>query len=156
MTQALSLLLSPGGEGDLEDWTFRCFDFFAQPLADKLFDLLKSCHPMTPCQTSTARSTRRCSERWPNAWEEATPYQTRRSGPSIDRARTYRSLLGVQKRGQWRAHKSVVRYEKSARLAKSWECLDANFKAHAEWCEQKFGGILLGHVEASSFVATVT
>lgn len=82
---------------------------------------------------------------------EATPYQTRHSGPSIDRARNYRSQLEVQKRGQWRAQKSVMRYEKSARLALSWEKVPQLVKDYALSCEENLGEFLLGRKEVPKF-----
>ena len=45
------------------------------------------------------------------------PYQMRHSGPSIDRSRDLRSMREIPKRGQWRCHRSLTRYEKNARLA---------------------------------------
>ena len=47
-----------------------------------------------------------------------SPYQTRHSGPSIDRAKKLRTLHEVQKRGNWRSTTSVLRYEKAGRLSK--------------------------------------
>ena len=47
---------------------------------------------------------------------DLSPYQMRHSGPSIDRANNWRSALEIQKRGGWKSAKSVMRYEKSARL----------------------------------------
>ncbi|CAE7411650.1 unnamed protein product [Symbiodinium sp. KB8] len=52
---------------------------------------------------------------------QLTPYQTRHSGPSIDRAQNNRLLFEVQKRGNWKCHKSVQRYEKAARLGLSYQ-----------------------------------
>jgi len=71
------------------------------------------------------------------------PYHTRHSGPSIDRSRKYRSQLEVQKRGQWRSTKSTVRYEKSARLARSWEQVSQLSKDFCVTCEEEIGGIIL-------------
>lgn len=59
---------------------------------------------------------------------DMTPYMSRHSGPSIDRARNFRSQHEVQKRGQWKAQKSIMRYEKSARLAAQWESLPQPFR----------------------------
>lgn len=82
---------------------------------------------------------------------QATPYQTRHSGPSIDRARNYRSQQEVQKRGQWKAAKSVMRYEKSARLAATWDSLPTQVQEYAKACEAELGEILLGQVPAPKF-----
>ena len=162
VTRTWTLLLSPEEEklssktGDF-DVSVALDSPWMAPWCGKLFDLLKSCHPLTPLWDFDYREYAQVfQEVAARLGVEATPYQTRHSGPSIDRSRDYRSLVEVQKRGQWRAHKSVTRYEKSARLAKTWEGLNPHFKAHAEWCEQNLGGILLGHVAARSFVATET
>lgn len=72
------------------------------------------------------------------------PYHTRHSGPSIDRSRKYRSQLEVQKRGQWKSSKSCVRYEKAARLARTWEQVPQKTKDFALACEEAFDDIMLG------------
>ena len=149
------------GKVELQDGGFRRVGCPGQPVDGSLvrqtLRLAKSCHPLTPLWDFDYREYAQVfQEVAARLGVEATPYQTRHSGPSIDRSRDSRSLVEVQKRGQWRAHKSVTRYEKSARLAKTWEGLNPHFKAHAEWCEQNLGGILLGHVAARSFVATET
>lgn len=73
-----------------------------------------------------------------------TPYQTRHSGPSIDRARAYRTQAEVQKRGQWKALKSVMRYEKAARLAATFNSLPQDLQTHCRMCEAELGETMLG------------
>ena len=73
---------------------------------------------------------------------DLSPYQTRHSGPSIDRARDWRSLYDVQKRGAWRAYKSVVRYEKHGRLSLSYHNLPRHIQVYADLCEQCVGDVL--------------
>eukprot|EP00959_Pyramimonas_sp_CCMP1952_P255406 5334674-Pyramimonas_sp.AAC.1 len=46
--------------------------------------------------------------------EVIVPCQTRRSGPSIDIARRYRTVSEAQRRGQWASAKSAQRCEKGA------------------------------------------
>ena len=48
----------------------------------------------------------------------ATPHCLRHGGPSTDFALKFRSLEEIQRRGRWRAHASVRRYEKAGRLNK--------------------------------------
>ena len=48
--------------------------------------------------------------------DNLVPYQMRHSGVSIDLNTKFRSLQKAQKRGRWRQHLSVARYEKHARL----------------------------------------
>ena len=74
---------------------------------------------------------------------DLVPYQTRHSGPSVDRARGSRSLLEVQKRGQWKSGKSVARYEKHARLADSFHQHGAALQAYFQECELRGTEIVL-------------
>ena len=76
--------------------------------------------------------------------DNLTPYQTRHSGPSIDRAKGYRTQLEVMKRGQWKSQSSVARYEKAARLAATFNSLPMELQSHARLCEEELGGIMLG------------
>ncbi|OLQ04427.1 hypothetical protein AK812_SmicGene12519 [Symbiodinium microadriaticum] len=162
VTKTWSLLLSP----EEENVKSKTGDFNVSLLLDspwlvtwceQPFSFLKSCHPTTPLwdfgYPEYAEVFRNVTAR---LGVDATPYQTRHSGPSIDRARNYRTLLEVQKRGQWKSYKSVARYEKSASLARSWEELSMNFRVHAELCEQNLGAILWGTAPAPAFVTTGT
>jgi hypothetical protein len=72
------------------------------------------------------------------------PYQARHSGPSIDRARGLRTQEEVQKRGRWASHKSLVRYEKAARLASTFNQLSADQRALCQACEDHIEAIVLG------------
>ena len=79
---------------------------------------------------------------------DMTPYQMRHSGPSIDRSRNLRSLLEVQKRGRWRSHKSVARYEKSARRAATFQMLPPPLQHHCLLAERQLGDVMLGRAPA--------
>ena len=68
----------------------------------------------------------------------------RHSGASIDRSRHYRSQLDVQKRGHWKTAKSAQRYEKSARLARSWEMVPQRSKDYCLKGEVEFAAVVLG------------
>ena len=74
---------------------------------------------------------------------DLSPYQTRHSGPSIDRARNWRSLYEVQKRGNWKTYKSVARYEKAGRLSLSYQSLPRSLQVYTDLCEQCLGDVLL-------------
>jgi len=74
---------------------------------------------------------------------KVTPYQTRHSGPSIDRASKFRLLDAVRQRGQWQHMKSVNRYEKHARLAKSMESLPRGVQVHLRECERQIRDVIL-------------
>lgn len=60
---------------------------------------------------------------------QAVPYQARHSGPSIDRAQNLRTQAEVHKRGRWRSHRSLVRYEKHGRLQTVWNQLNPGQQA---------------------------
>ena len=73
----------------------------------------------------------------------AVPYMMRPSGPSIDRAQQFRPLDEVRKRGRWASHKSVVRYEKAARLSKAWHDLAAATQMQREALDARLEELLL-------------
>ena len=54
---------------------------------------------------------------------EFTPYMLRHSGPCWDRAKNYRTLQEVQKRGMWRSMKSIMRYEQAGRSLSEFDKL---------------------------------
>ena len=70
------------------------------------------------------------------------PYMMRHSGPSIDRAQQARPMLEVQRRGQWRSTRSLDRYEKVARVAKSFTDLPMASQLHLTECERRVEDIL--------------
>ncbi|CAK0847447.1 unnamed protein product, partial [Prorocentrum cordatum] len=49
----------------------------------------------------------------------AAPYQARRSGASIDAAMKYRTRAEIKARGEWKADKSVLRYDRTAKIVES-------------------------------------
>ena len=70
------------------------------------------------------------------------PYQWRHSGESLDVARRSRSLAEVQKRGRWKSHKSVMRYEKSGRMSLALQDLPRTLVDHAFACEARLEDIV--------------
>eukprot|EP00959_Pyramimonas_sp_CCMP1952_P334640 7007696-Pyramimonas_sp.AAC.1 len=54
-----------------------------------------------------------------------------------------RTLAEVKKRGGWKVDRTVVRYEKGARLASTWPRRPRWLQSHAERCEERFVEILL-------------
>ena len=158
ITSCWSLLLAP----DEEETATKTGEYDVSVLLDSpwlkgwshaWFDSLKQSHPSAPLWGFDYKEYHHMIQQVSEQFGvHVTPYQTRHSGPSIDRARQYRTLLEVQKRGQWRAHKSVVRYEKGARLASTWESLPTAFKTHAKLFQQDLGAILLGRKSAPRFI----
>ena len=71
------------------------------------------------------------------------PYQLRHSGPSIDRSEGLRSLAEVKKRGQWKADKSVVRYEKAARLTSQGHSLDPQVWTYLRAAERELPAVMV-------------
>ena len=75
--------------------------------------------------------------------------QMMHSGPSIDRARDVQPLREVQKRGRWKSHKNVTRYEKSARLAANFQSLPGPLQQHCLLAErqlERLEAVMLGKV----------
>lgn len=52
------------------------------------------------------------------------PYQCRHSGASIDLCNHYRSIAEVKSRGTWGSEKSMMRYNRSATLARAMKVFD--------------------------------
>ena len=71
------------------------------------------------------------------------PYQTRHSGPSLDRAVGFRGLPEVKSRGGWRADSSVARYEKHARLGFSEQEKDPRLLTYGEACSVQLADAIL-------------
>ena len=79
----------------------------------------------------------------------AIPYQTQRS------EHRPQSRLEVPPRGSearsWKTAKSVARYEKSARLAKTWELVPRATKDFCLQCEAHFGDVVSGRRKPPNF-----
>ena len=63
-----------------------------------------------------------------------TPYSLRHSGASHDTIHKIRSLQEVQKRGRWRAHRSVTRYEKGGRVGAEYVKIPRESRQWLELC----------------------
>ena len=66
--------------------------------------------------------------------EGLVPYSLRHSAASHDALHKLRSLQEIQKRGRWRAHRSVTRYEKSGRVGLGYLRLKAPIREYLEQC----------------------
>ena len=75
------------------------------------------------------------------------PYQLRHSGASIDRASNTRTVEEVKKRGRWKTSRSLVRYERHARLGAAYQKFSEPQRAHFARCQQLIEGVLLGQVD---------
>jgi len=69
----------------------------------------------------------------------------RHSGPSIDRARQRRTLEECRKRGRWASWRSLVRYEKGARLSHFWNRLPEQVRTKLSYCEDHLADLMLGN-----------
>ena len=69
------------------------------------------------------------------------PYQTRHSGPSIDREAQWRTLAEVKQRGTWKADKSVQRHDKHVRLGHSAHSYAASTAVYFDQCEAALADI---------------
>ena len=75
---------------------------------------------------------------------DVVPYQCGHSGASHDRAVQLRSLLEIQKRGQWTSNKSVMRYEKSARLGQTYAQYSSRLQAWIAAVSPHVAAIVMG------------
>lgn len=157
ITSSWALLLSPqeGGKasktGDF-DVSIYMDSPWMTPWAFPMFQKLKQGHPEEPLwDFNYDEYSREFNKAAAHLGLEVTPYQTRHSGPSIDRSRRLRSQAEVQKRGQWKTQKSVQRYEKSARLAATFDALPADLQTHCQLCERELTGIMCGTQEPPVF-----
>ena len=144
--QQLELLLSPedlperSKTGDF-DVSIALDSPFLRAWSDPVFNQLKKSHPEDPLwdfdYNEYSRAFKKVTEHL--GIDNLTPYQTRHSGPSIDRAKGYQTQLEVMKRGQWKSQSSVARYEKAARLAATFNSLPMELQSHARLCEESLG-----------------
>ena len=68
------------------------------------------------------------------------------SGPSIDISKQARTLDAIMKRGRWRSVKTVVRYEKHARLVLAYQSFSDVQIAHFERCADLLEAVIVGRV----------
>ena len=80
--------------------------------------------------------------------QQIVPYQARHSGAAIDQARRLRPLAETKKRGRWASDKSVVRYERHARLGHSARLLTPTQRVTVDFAELHFGELVLGQMHA--------
>ena len=80
---------------------------------------------------------------------DLVPYMLRHSGASIDRQSHARLHTEVQKRGIWKQHRSMARYEKGARLGATAATYDLRLRAYLDACDGQLEAALLGR--ATSF-----
>ena len=66
--------------------------------------------------------------------EGLTPYAMRHAGASHDAIHKLRTLAEIQKRGRWRCHRSVTRYEKGGRVGASYARLSLKTRVWMERC----------------------
>ena len=83
-------------------------------------------------------------------WPTACPYQMRLSGPSIDLADRRRSMEEAQRRGRWAQPRSMMRYERRARLAAEWSKVPTATRARCEECAAHLAALILGRWRQSS------
>ena len=72
------------------------------------------------------------------------PYQTRHSGASIDLCLSHRSMREVQSRGRWASDKSMLRYNKSAKLAQSMKQFDRRQLDYFATAESRLEALFFG------------
>ena len=77
-------------------------------------------------------------------------YQARHSGPSIDAARHLRTRAEIKTRGRWSADKSVIRYERPARLSQSLLELSQSKQEFCRRAEELLPRLILGECRADA------
>ena len=82
------------------------------------------------------------------------PYQMRHSGPSIDLADKRRSLDEAQRRGRWAQPRSMMRYERRARLAAEWAKVPEATRKTCETAAARLEAVILGLFRGSSGAST--
>lgn len=80
--------------------------------------------------------------------KDLVPYQARHSGPSIDRARSLRSLDEVARRGRWQSPASVQRYERHARLGQTEQSFSRGQRRVFDFAERHLEALVLGRIKA--------
>ena len=78
------------------------------------------------------------------------PYQMRHSGPSIDLADKRRSLDEAQRRGRWAQPRSMMRYERRARLAAEWAKVPEATRRTCETAAARLAAVILGLFRGSN------
>ena len=78
------------------------------------------------------------------------PYQARHSGASIDLCNHYRSIAEVKSRGRWASEKSMLRYNKAAKLAQSMKPFDRRQLEFFEAADKHLEGLFSGKVPPES------
>ena len=78
--------------------------------------------------------------------QQSVPYQARHSEAAIDPARRLRPSADTKKRCRWASDKSVVRYERHARLGHSAKLLTPTQLVIADFAELHFEELVLGQM----------
>ena len=111
----------------------------------KVFEVLKVGNPDLPLWPFNYIELSRAIAKVVAKWElNFVPYQLRHAGPAWDRLHEKRTLMDVQKRGGWRAFKSVARYEKGARVTAEFLELPASLRAQCLEAVDKLETVILG------------
>ena len=80
--------------------------------------------------------------------KKLVPYQARHSGASIDLCMGYRTIAEVKNRGRWASDKSMLRYNKAAKLAQSLKQFDAKQLAFIRAAQSRLEALFLGRAKA--------
>ena len=82
--------------------------------------------------------------------KKLVPYQCRHSGASVDLCNNYRSVAEVKARGRWGSEKSMMRYNRAAKLAASMQVFDQRQLAFFAAAERQLEALLFGRVAPES------
>ena len=78
------------------------------------------------------------------------PYQSRHSGASVDLCNNHRSIAEVKARGRWGSEKSMMRYNRAAKLAAGMKVFDQKQLAFFAAAERQLEALLFGRTAPES------
>jgi integrase len=78
--------------------------------------------------------------------KKLVPYQCRHSGASIDLCNNHRSIAEVKARGRWGSEKSMMRYNRAAKLAQSMKGFDRRQLDFFMAAEKQLEALFFGRV----------
>ena len=150
MTNHWSVIIAPSDvglpskTGDTDDSVILDSDWIVPWIGDVLACLTQG-DPLSPLWNFTYAELSKEAQRVAHRFGVSLVlHQLRGSGASDDRLRRTRPLEEVQKRGRWRAYRSVTRYERAGRVGQAANEFSSSLSAFLVTCESVVGVVILG------------